>query len=96
MQQTRPGMDTKNAVVVTMDELARIKESCSLQDDKDQTMRNNERMLLQEKSNARVQNWPNTITALRKKREEDRIRRLEEEEVRAISGVTILDREEKS
>jgi hypothetical protein len=38
-------------------------------------------MTLQEKSKARVQNWPNTIEALRKKREEDRIRRLEEEEI---------------
>jgi hypothetical protein len=30
---------------------------------------------------ARVQNWPNTIQALRKKKDEERIRRLEEEEI---------------
>jgi hypothetical protein len=36
---------------------------------------------LQELSKARVQNWPNTIDALRKKKDEDRIRRLEEEEI---------------
>ena len=38
-------------------------------------------MDLQEKSKARVQNWPNTIEALRKKKDEERIRRLEEEEI---------------
>jgi hypothetical protein len=30
---------------------------------------------------ARVSNWPNTIEALRKKKDEERIRRLEEEEI---------------
>ena len=43
--------------------------------------RNNDRMTLQDMSKARVQNWPNTIEALRKKRDEERIRRLEEEEI---------------
>jgi phosphopantetheine adenylyltransferase len=38
-------------------------------------------MELQDKSKTRVQNWPNTISALRKKKDEDRIRRLEEEEI---------------
>ena len=38
-------------------------------------------MELQDKSNARVQNWPNTIEALRRKKDEDRIKRLEEEEI---------------
>jgi hypothetical protein len=28
-----------------------------------------------------VQNWPNTIEALRRKKDEDRIKRLEEEEI---------------
>jgi hypothetical protein len=36
---------------------------------------------LQEKSKARVSQWPNTIEALRKKKDEERIRRLEEEEI---------------
>jgi hypothetical protein len=30
---------------------------------------------------ARVKNWPNTIDALRKKKDDERIRRLEEEEI---------------
>ena len=83
--QTKPGYDAKNTAIITMDELARIKESCSLKKDVETELRQMERKTLQEKSNARVKNWPNTITAMRKKREDDRIKRLEEEEVRTIS-----------
>ena len=39
------------------------------------------RKSLQETSKGRVQNWPNTMEAMRVKREEDRIKRLEDEEV---------------
>lgn len=38
-------------------------------------------MTLQQKSQMRVKNWPNTIQAMRKKKDEDRIKRLEEEEI---------------
>lgn len=38
-------------------------------------------MTLQEKSKARIANWPNTMQAMRKKREEERIKRLEDEEL---------------
>ena len=41
----------------------------------------NARMTLHGKSQSRVKNWPNTIQALRKKKDEDRIKRLEEEEI---------------
>jgi len=37
---------------------------------------------LQTLSNARVKNWPNTLQALRAKKEHDRIKRLEEEEIK--------------
>jgi hypothetical protein len=36
---------------------------------------------LHEKSKARIANWPNTMQAMRKKREEERIQRLEDEEL---------------
>jgi len=39
------------------------------------------RKSLQDTSKARVQNWPNTMEAMRIKREEDRIKRLEDEEI---------------
>lgn len=44
-------------------------------------MRQQERLTLQEKSKARIANWPNTMHALRKKREEERYARLEAEEI---------------
>ena len=34
-----------------------------------------------EKSKLRTQNWPNTIESIRIKKEEDRIKRLEDEEI---------------
>lgn len=40
-----------------------------------------ERLTMQDKSKNRVKNWPNTIDALRKKKDEERIKRLEEEEL---------------
>jgi len=38
-------------------------------------------LTLHEKSKARIANWPNTMQAMRKKREEERIKRLEDEEL---------------
>jgi len=45
------------------------------------TMRQSQRKELQEISNARVSKWPNTITAQREKKEQERIKKLEDEEV---------------
>jgi hypothetical protein len=42
--------------------------------------RQRERQDLQEKSKARVAQWPNTMHAMRRKREEERLKRLEDEE----------------
>jgi hypothetical protein len=44
-------------------------------------MKTQDRMNLHDRSQQRVKNWPNTIQALRKKKDEDRIKRLEEEEI---------------
>ena len=84
--QAKPEV-TKNAAMITIDELERIKAQCAM--GKEKTIRENrnaERKQLQEVSNNRVKNWPNTIEALRLKREEDRIKRLEDEEVSANSN----------
>ncbi len=73
-----------------MDELQRIKQQCTtggftsgfksdFQDD--EQLRTQERQTLHAKSQARIANWPNTMHALRRKREEDRIKRLEDEEI---------------
>ena len=44
-------------------------------------MRNDDRGDLHNKSKARIKNWSNTLEATRIKREDDRIKRLEDEEV---------------
>ena len=40
-----------------------------------------ERKGLHSKSQARCRNWPNTIEAVRRKKEEDRLKKLEDEEI---------------
>ena len=72
------------SAMITMDELERIKGTISkTNEDPWTTMRNADRTKLQEISKTRIAHWPNTLEALRLKREEDRIKRLEDEEVRA-------------
>jgi hypothetical protein len=69
--------------MITMDELERIKNTVQkTNEDPYTTMRNADRTQLQGVSQSRIKNWPNTMEALRYKREEDRIKRLEDEEVR--------------
>lgn len=46
-----------------------------------QTMRISQREDLQALSNARVSKWPNTLHAQRERKEDDRIKKLEDEEV---------------
>lgn len=68
--------------MISLDELERIKSTVhKTNEDPYTTMRNQERKTLQDVSKSRIKNWPNTMEALRHKREEDRIRKLEEEEV---------------
>ena len=86
--------DAKNMAVIGIDELQRIRQQCSGyaggatstgfevtgagDEDKMRTM---ERLALQEKSKQRIANWPNTMQAMRKRREDERIQRLEDEEL---------------
>ena len=70
------------SVMISLDELDRIKNTIQkTHQDPYLSMRNNEREGLQGLSKNRIKNWPNTLEALRHKREEDRIKKLEEEEV---------------
>ena len=88
VKRTNSNMD-RNMAVITIDELQRIRQQCTtggfstfksefLDED---AQRVQERLTLQEKSKARIANWPNTMHALRKKREEERYARLEAEEL---------------
>jgi len=69
---------TKGEAVITLDELDRIREQVvRTKEDGYEHKRETVRAALQETSKARVKNWPNTMEAMRVKREEDRINRLE-------------------
>lgn len=78
----------KNTAVLSYDELERIKSMCSQTSTQEDyvTMRKTERQDLQNISNARVSKWPNTIQAQREKKEADRIKKLEDDEVSLISN----------
>ena len=52
-------------------------------------MRNQNRADLQATSKGRVKNWSNTMEAQRYKREEDRIKRLEEAEVSNFADIIL-------
>ena len=68
-----------------MDELDRIRAQVTkTKDDSYEMHRNTMRKELQDISKSRVKNWPNTMEAQRLKREEDRITKLENEEVSQV------------
>lgn len=83
--------------MISLEELQRIRQQCTAGfsssfagsggfsgaglDMEEEQMRARERLELQEKSKARIAQWPNTMHAMRKRREEERLRRLEEEEL---------------
>lgn len=68
--------------MITMDELDRIKNQVSKANVQPYiTMRNDDRQQLHDLSKNRIKNWTNTIDAQRQRREEERIKRLEDEEV---------------
>ncbi len=68
---------------MNFDELERIKAMCSQTNEMEDyhTMRQNERKDLHQKSVARVSKWPNTIQAERERKEFERIKKLEDDEV---------------
>ena len=74
----------KNTAILSYEELERIKGMCSQTSEIEdyQTMRKTERKELQQLSNARVSKWPNTIQAQREKKEQERIKKLEDDEIK--------------
>ena len=72
--------NNQNAAVISFSNLQRIKNQCAIAPEQDMH-RTQMKQSLYEKSQSRVKNWPNTISALREKKEKDRIKKLEEEEI---------------
>jgi len=78
---TKGPINPSNAGTLTLSEYQRMKDrilSGPLSEDQEQRQR--EKQDLQEKSNARVKNWPNTIQALRKKKDDARFEKFQKDE----------------
>ena len=79
--------------MITLDELDRIKNQVSKSNVEPYiTMRNEDRAALHAHSKNRIKNWNNTLEATRIKREEDRIKRLEDEEVSSTLNLILTIR----
>ena len=80
----------QGTAVITLDELDRIRSQIThTHEDTYQHQRDAYRKSLQETSKGRVQNWSNTMEAQRVKREQDRIQKLEDDEVSTFKGCCI-------
>lgn len=85
-EKKKQALASKNTVVVNYSDLERMRDLCA-----DPNSMFPERTYLQDRQNkmkeigqiskTRVQAWPNTIMADREKKERDKIKKLEEEEV---------------
>ena len=73
--------DTRNAAVITMHEFMRIKNSIKPATD-DAEAKKLERKVLHETALESVKKWPNTLDTLRKKKEDDKIKKLRDEEIK--------------
>lgn len=82
-EKKNKALAAKNTTVLSYDELERIKGMCSQTNEKEDymTMRKSEREEKRNLSLARVSKWPNTIHAERERKEFERIKKLEDDEV---------------
>lgn len=81
--RNKENVNTQNSAIITLKDFERIKDTCALINKDTSYIQNKSynRKAMHEKSNLRTQNWPNTIEATRRKKEEDRIKHLEELEI---------------
>lgn len=83
MSAKGPRPNPKETAIITLDELTRIKEQCNPNAaDPSADYRKKQLEEKKAKHKAQISAWPNTMENIRKKREEDRIKALEEEEMR--------------
>lgn len=76
----KPG--ARNAATITMNEFMRIKNSINIPTNEDAEARKLERKTMHEMAQASVKNWPNTLENQRKKKEDERLKKLQDEEIR--------------
>ncbi|KAL4500280.1 hypothetical protein ABPG73_011388 [Tetrahymena malaccensis] len=95
--QSNKTFTQKNTIQVPFSEIVRMKENCQINSDPEKERKLKEKTDLYELSKQRVKNWPNTIQAIRKKKDETRFekfkkdeeerRRVDEEEARYQANV---------
>jgi hypothetical protein len=79
--RTNPNKTIQNTGVLTLSEFKEMRERTQVGTlNEDQSRRHQEKVDLKDKSDSRVKNWPNTIQALRKKKDDARFERFEKEE----------------
>lgn len=94
-------MNAKNTITMPYSEILRIKNSCNIQDDPEKEKKikevkkliflnplkhfSSKKLDLNDKSKGRVKNWPNTLEAKRKKKDEARFERFQVDEVFKIN-----------
>ena len=79
--KVKPSMTMQNTGMLTLSEYKGMKERIQIGTmSEDQQRKHDEKKDLKDKSDSRVKNWPNTIHALRKKKEDARFERFEKQE----------------
>ncbi len=76
------GPGAKNAATITLSEFMRIKNSVNVPTTEDADAKKLQRKTMHEIAQTKVKNWPNTIDTLRKKKEDDKIKKLRDEEIK--------------
>jgi hypothetical protein len=81
-ERTTKGGGTKNAATITLSEFMRIKGSINIPTAEDAEAKKQERKTMHETAMGKVKNWPNTLDTLRKKKEDDKVKKARDEEIR--------------
>ena len=82
-------MGDKSTSYISLNDYLRIKESCAIFVDRGEKQKMEDKKALKAKSNNRVKNWGNTIDAQRRKKEENTINNMRQEEVDTIYVIYI-------
>jgi hypothetical protein len=77
----KANMTAKNTAVLSLDEFKKMRDRTQIRHvDEETEIRQMERQEIKERSDARVHNWPNTIQALRKKRDDVKFENFKKDE----------------
>lgn len=75
-------INVQSSVTLSMEDFIRIKNSMNVLTPTDNIAKKNERKIMHDVAKTIVNNWPNTLDNLRKKKEEDKLKKLRDEEIK--------------